>query len=820
MRIGIFDGILETHLGSSLTRSLRKRGHQVLNTGKIGHGFKFPEVGITTEHLEVAVRQIIDFDADICFVMRPASLPPKILSKLKRQGITMVAWFSDDPVLFELSYAPIVELYDIVLHCGTARVLDFYENRFGRPTGVNFPFWTDHESFPAVWGANKPTTDFLFLGNVQDEVRRDRYFELANLKGSVRIHGNVGSDYFGVSGGYLDSNEEVLASGACTKVALNIPQFFKNHKGLDTWFKGLGDLGFFEYPSRVIQYMAMGIPTISIVSGIAKFRSYPEMAVVEDIRGADEVLQQWENEGSLKELSENVLGRFDRNFSADSRVLALEFLLEDDSWKKLDPFEREVWFTQFDGRDLSGEGAPKEMKILPEIKNIESDGKTKPKIIVLGYGDPSVTSRSVSSAAILQSYGFEVEVRDALKCDRLIVQDPSRKCKYALNPKQAVDLFGGEGGILVCADVPTALTSVGAQVLRESGVKSVAFYDEDRTDFTEVARICEYHNLVITGNKYLYEGLKRRNVENLEFIPFMVNPRYFGILDELDSSKAIVKVQKDQATENSLAPCFMADINQAEVDNVYSYSELERMDLHSLAKCLKTDVALISFGGSRNKPRISPITPYIVFSSNFVFVNRVPEQKLIHPYELVSTATSNPGELYSKSTLLTSNEEVFNLAGKSRELGMGILMDAPKRFYQTIRRLVGQELNTGLSLLKKNSVIDLSQQVHWFSENPNGVRIDLETRFVFGDNSDWLVSVAVDGTEVYEEPLSSFKGIYVRNVSGTASIKVGMKYLRSAKLVVAKDAVDAVAILGFRKDIVLGKKHLPRVMTIETEGII
>ena len=41
MRIALFDGLLETHVPESLARALTFRGHDVLDTGKVGHGFQF-----------------------------------------------------------------------------------------------------------------------------------------------------------------------------------------------------------------------------------------------------------------------------------------------------------------------------------------------------------------------------------------------------------------------------------------------------------------------------------------------------------------------------------------------------------------------------------------------------------------------------------------------------------------------------------------------------------------------------------------------------------------------------------------------------------
>ncbi|GAA3693113.1 hypothetical protein GCM10022377_02080 [Zhihengliuella alba] len=352
MKFLIFDGILETHVASSLERALRARGHEVSSTGKIGHGFKFLTDSSQLAPVNAAIDAAIDSRPDVIFVFRPASLPYPELRRLKGSGATLIAWLSDDPVLWKLSYGPIVDLYDLILHCGNETVLKFYEEKHGRPTGVNFPFWTDGVSFPYVYGSRAPESDVMFLGNVNDQVRRDRYFSLSSLDLDLRIHGNVGTDYNKVWGGYLDSDREVVDAGARTKLAINIPQYFQDHRGLETWFDGLAELGFFEFPSRVIQYAAMGIPLVSFVPEGASLPTFPEIFCVSDAREAEATAKDLLKSGELSAISQSVRRRFEANFSAASRVLALEYLLQSDDWRALDVVGRARLFTEFDGSTL------------------------------------------------------------------------------------------------------------------------------------------------------------------------------------------------------------------------------------------------------------------------------------------------------------------------------------------------------------------------------------------------------------------------------------------------------------------------------------
>lgn len=456
MRIALFDGILEHHLHESLARALTARGHDVLATGRIGHGFRFPAPGAPVEHLERAVDACIAFEPDWLLCFRPASLPPRSLARLRDAGIRLAAWFSDDPVLFDLSYAPVLEQYDRIAHCGGPAVLAHYERYFGRPTGVNLPFWTDRIAFPPVWGTEPAESRAMFLGNVDDAVRRGRYFELGTLAGIVRVHGRVGADHLGLSGGYLDADDEVLVAGARTDWAISIPQRFADHRGLETWFPGLDDLGSFQLPSRIVQCMAMGIPTVSIDPGRGGAELYPELVVVSSAEEAKEVVEDpsWSRE-RLQERSTAVLARFERHFSAAARAVALEALLGDDErWRELDPDGRSRWFADVvdaagrDGRPRgieqdrgavrAADGAPP----LPDVSLVVSDGAEHEEDLVAGLS----------------------EVLDEARFDRLTWADAERLSASALRERLA------DAAVVLCPPGPTRDAALVAAVLALPGV--------------------------------------------------------------------------------------------------------------------------------------------------------------------------------------------------------------------------------------------------------------------------------------------------------------------------------------------------------------
>lgn len=352
MRVAIFDGILESHLASSLESALERRGHQVLNTGRFGNGFLFPKDDkIIKRHIEIAY-DVLDFKPDLILVFRPASAPKSVLKLLKSTGAKVFAWLCDDPVLWDLSYRELSTDYDALLHCGDADVIELYDEYLGRAGGVNFPFWTGSDFFPYSYGKTGFDSDLVFLGNSQGKIRRKRYHDLSRVPLEVKIHGLSGNDYSFRNGGYLDSDREVIESCARSKFALNFPQYFNDHRGLETWFDGLDKFEFFPFPSRVIQYAAIGLPILSIVPSPEKLRHFPEMLTSPDIESGVQIIQNLINENELENLSRKTYERFVQNFSSSARVLALENLMQDDEWRLLSAEDRSDWFTQFDGRSI------------------------------------------------------------------------------------------------------------------------------------------------------------------------------------------------------------------------------------------------------------------------------------------------------------------------------------------------------------------------------------------------------------------------------------------------------------------------------------
>lgn len=634
MRYVLYDGILESHLSSSLERALRRRGHAVYNTGKIGSGFKFVRSGSLRAKLDVAIARTMAFEPDVVFVFRPASLPREDLIRLKSSGAQLVAWFSDDPVLFRLSYAPVLDLYDLVLHCGTAEVLAFYEERFGRPTGVNFPFWTDHVAFPYVWGRDERETDVLFLGNVHDSVRRRRYFDLSRMTNSLRVHGATRSDIYDLSGGYLDTDFEVAAAGASSAIALNIPQFFEDHEGLETWFPGLGDLGYFEFPSRVVQYMAMGLPTVSVVPGVVQVPSAPEIICVDDISSADEIVTELlQDESRLQSLSLAMERRFSSNFSADSRVLALESLLETDDWRNLDALERSTWFTSFDG------SMPTEANTALQEPDQISLGEATPKaldrvlFVTSSAGSSEWMSVSASTVRALEGICAVTDVVSA------------REVKGTLAFDDTLTQGGFSPDFVLLENLDLPLDRMLRRDLQRRGVPVFAWLNGD--DQVGVSLVSKIKSVDVVGVRQpeLADTLWQLGYENVVFAPFGIDEQAIEVLGG-GSASGVSHWVFSREREETLCPAYLTDIDSEfqidyDIRRLSGMPKLEMMERSS-------EISLVDFFGTRARPQLPAELAFVVASSVFTVIPRATQPASVAPYSSALLQVRNPGELSRK----------------------------------------------------------------------------------------------------------------------------------------------------------------------------
>ncbi|BEJ49916.1 hypothetical protein Ri1_25150 [Aeromonas dhakensis] len=326
MKIVLFDTILERHLCESLQRAFTELGHEVIYTDLILHGHSMISDPKHIEVMEAAIEKYIDSSVDLVISFRPMNLNKALLAKIKKHAAIAI-WLSDDPVLYKTCYGEVVDEYDIILHCGSERVLSFYKDK-GHKAGVNFPFWTDNIALPNVYAPEYSTTDGIFLGNMHGAVRHKRYKEIAGLDCNIKIFGLLDSDFNGMHGGnirdgYININK-ISEQLQLAKFGISIPQYFESYIGLDEYyFDGLENLGYFQFPSRVIQYAASGLPIVALGEDDMK-EVFPEIEIKKDIDSLKPYIRQIINDYDFaKNQSELITKRFLKDYSARSRALFL-----------------------------------------------------------------------------------------------------------------------------------------------------------------------------------------------------------------------------------------------------------------------------------------------------------------------------------------------------------------------------------------------------------------------------------------------------------------------------------------------------------------
>ena len=788
MRIAIFDGILEFHVQDSLERALVARGHEVLSTGKIGHGFQFPRNTDSLAHLERAIESVLAFEPDWVFAMRPASLPPVLLARLKRAGIRLIAWFSDDPVLFDLSYAPIVEQYDRVLHCGTSAVLTHYERYFGRPTGVNMPFWTDHHAFPAIWGQEHPESRAMFLGNVQDAVRRRRYFDLARFGDDLRIHGKVGSDYFERSGGYLDTDAEVVAAGARTDWAINIPQWFRDHRGLETWFPGLDELGFFEYPSRVVQTMAMGIPTISVISGGHAFDTYPEMLVAQTVDEAVAITRDpsW-TRARLSDLSEAVVRRFDRHFSATARVIALERYLQDDAWMSLDVEERVRWFA--DVVDTGEPSADTGELVVERVELPASPPNSMPSraVVVLDPG-AGAFGRGIAIADALTALDVRVEIVHATRAS------------FAETIKAAdFSSFGRDDAIIV-VDIPERLP----KGLRKSTDARTMLLADLESPTSDAAGVIESYRLVALTSRQAVERFRDAGFAHVVHSPRVVSRRFQAAVaarGEAPPAHAI-RIAESSAREDALVPGLSQTLHAATLP-LKTWDELAALSLEELAAAATAAAGVIIPRGPKRAPHLDDLFVHVRYAIQLAMMPRI--EGLQSAPDLVESTPlfATPAELGRKAWRLDDSDywrEAVDVATRRLRESMDAVTSA--------RTLLGTPEplpSPGLHLRSTAPLLDhrshLTVELEELGWQPRSIIcLDVTTRA--GERSELLLSIVEDGNTLWSRPFDTPLRLAVA-ATRSARSKLSLRFSHSGQARVVAPAA------AYEIRVALDERELP-----------
>ncbi len=712
MRVVLYDGIQETHVASSLERALRSRGHEVFNTGRFGSGYLFRDTDELLPSISSHLDLITAFRPDLVLVFRPASAPYPVLQALRGTGAVVAAWLSDDPVLFKDSYGPVIDLYDLILHCGNESVLRFYEQRFGRPTGVNFPFWTDHVAFPAVYGQHEPESTVMFLGNMVGPVRRARYEQLAAMGHSVRVYGRMEADPAGMGGGFLDSDAEVAEAGGRAQVALNIPQFFSAYRGQPTWFPGLEDLGHFDLPSRVVQYAAMGLPVVSVVPGAPRSPAFPEMEVCGSIEEADRWITAMLDSGGLPAVAARTLDRFDRSFSATARVQALEALLQDGSWRSLDAAERTVWFLQFDGRTVPDVPVAPVVPVTPEIRAAPDTRDSpvaaeKARDVVLAYRYPP---RRFDATDVIRR-----ELEDWGRLAAVWVPDDHDHDDDGLLPLLA-SLEGGPARYLVLGD-GLRLSAREADAARDAGLSTVCLLSGEAFSPSDAAR---YDLVVRIGPAPVDRVNLLGPAKNALHTPAVVESAFLAAVqrrtaqphDLSDAWAGLTVIRPDDGSEAGTGAGASADPG-ASTDPVadslghvlsgperdlntrdlatrdLAAGDLEDAGPDELAAALSGTAVYLQPAGSGRQRSPAPVTPYAVCAGPVILTSRHPGNRFDDLWGRWLMKIGSAEEAALKLDRLPRVSRKSGGSGESSESGAeerGRLLDARRQLDDWFRR--------------------------------------------------------------------------------------------------------------------------------------
>ncbi len=340
MRWIIYGDIRSRHAVDSLISALRAADQEVVEVPAVERSHVFapdPEkVAESRRRLEAAM------PADVLFNFRPEELTPEQVEDLRARSVTTVVWFADDPLLYRLCYRHVVEAYDLTLHTGREDVLAFYEQK--RATrGYSFPFWTDDAHYPYGYDPDAADIEVGFLGNCHRPRRAERYDLLASLPWKVRFFGllgrwprndprhragrkNMKRDYAGIHGGRLEPHE-IPGAIRRFRVAINMAQPFVGVKDRYS-FPRLHEFGEFFFPSRLVLYAAVGLPTVSLTLP----GSDPPFPSVMTATNRDELIDRI---GALLDDREALLAAslrtrrdFDSLLTAQSRVAMLLSLIE------------------------------------------------------------------------------------------------------------------------------------------------------------------------------------------------------------------------------------------------------------------------------------------------------------------------------------------------------------------------------------------------------------------------------------------------------------------------------------------------------------
>jgi len=347
MKLYLFDQILETHVVDALSSALLAEGHSVTLSGPVWQGHRFPERPEDISMIHEKIDEMLAEQPDAMFNFRASSLLPEHILRIRKAGVRTIVWFPDDPVLYNLVYGKIIDLYDIPLHCGDQRVLNFYHYH-GHTTGINFPFWLDPAVFNYVYDPSAATGNVVFFGNMHGPIRQGRYDIVCSSHTDVSIYGKVASDPRGRVKGIINGPAETVKVLGTYRIGINIAQEFSSYANTQYDYPGLAMLGAFFLPSRVLQYASTGLPVVTVQTMRQDDAHCPPGFHARDAESAGLLIKRLlEHPDYLVKISKAARRIVEQRFSGRQRVKLLEYLLTGQSIADFTMHEREMMYQWF-----------------------------------------------------------------------------------------------------------------------------------------------------------------------------------------------------------------------------------------------------------------------------------------------------------------------------------------------------------------------------------------------------------------------------------------------------------------------------------------
>ncbi len=562
MHFILFDTILEKHTVESLARAMKKNGHRVTCTGAVWHGHLVPTDSKDLQLIQRHVDQACSMRPDALLNFRAATLTPDMVRQLRKAGVFTMVWLPDDPVLYNICYKHIVDPYDLMLHCGGEQVLEFYQIRHGK-SGVNFPFWTDEHAVPYSFNIDQAETDLVFLGNCIGPVRKNRYDFIANLPYQTKILGNVSEDPFKICAGYLEDTKAVAKELGNSLCGINIPQYFKDYKNTEYDFAGLTEMGHFQFPSRVIQYAAAGLPIISLEPEKPSDILFPELLRVSDrINLLSAAQSLFSDKQRLENLSQRTHQRFLTSFSAIARTLLLEQLVADPvETSKMPIAEKAILFSSstkehiFPEKTYHSKTKKKDFQTIPlqsielpsinqqrhKLREKKFESQYKWRILHIGTFINGETDIVASLYRSLRILGHTVVHIDFRKHRNIIRNFPS---KIDGNGPVYIDynailpwIDRLKPQIIICNAGGLCFTQSDADILKAQGILllGITLSDPDvQPTVMSYANIFDYHT---TNSLEALKQYHQAGIHNTLLLPFGIDRSF--ILSDCDDDKSL-----------------------------------------------------------------------------------------------------------------------------------------------------------------------------------------------------------------------------------------------------------------------------------------